>query len=125
MPISNTVTIDCFAEFPVWDAAELIRLMGDNPPVHRRLLEKFLLKAQEQVDTILRAAAAGDAAMIGRVAHVLKSSANTVGAMRLGELCLRLEKAGKAGDVPVCQMLAENLNESFSATAEKIRRSLN
>ena len=36
--------------------------------------------------------------MAGAAAHKLKSSARAVGALALGELCERIERAGKAGD---------------------------
>src|SRR4030065_2721181 len=47
------------ADFPVWDAAVLTRMVGDNPARHRRLLEKFLANSQEQVADIVSAATAG------------------------------------------------------------------
>jgi len=113
------------AEFPVWDATALTRMVGDNPDMHRRLLEKFLVKAQEQVAAILSAAGSGDAATVGSVAHTFKSAARTVGAMQLGELCQQMEMAGKAGDGPACSALAGRLNAVFEAAAEKINLNLN
>ncbi|MDP1652537.1 MAG: Hpt domain-containing protein, partial [Rhodocyclaceae bacterium] len=43
------------------------------------------------------ACAAGDAARAGALAHKLKSSARSVGALALGEICAEIEAAGKAG----------------------------
>lgn len=99
-------------------------MMGDNPPMRRRLLEKFLVNAQEQVTTILHAVASGDTATVRSVAHALKSSARTVGAMQLGKLCMAVEKAGKAEDWATCKTLAERLNEAFAAAAGKIKQNL-
>lgn len=113
------------AEFSVWDAAVLTRMVGDNPARHRRLLEKFLANAQGQVADILSAATAGDCTAAGSVAHSLKSAARTVGAMQLGELCHAMEVAGKAGDGETCSALAEDLNRAFEAAAEKIRQTFN
>jgi len=42
--------------------------------------------------------AAGDAAATAALAHKLKSSARSVGALRLGDLCETMEKAGKGGN---------------------------
>lgn len=108
-------------EFSVWDATALTRMVGDNPGMHQRLLKKFLINAQVQLDTILAAAAAGDAVTAGSVAHALKSAARTVGAMQFGELCQEIEMAGKAGDGPACDALTGRLNEAFAAAAEQIQ----
>lgn len=110
--------------FPVWDATTLTGMMGDNHPLRRRLLEKYLVMARGQVDTIIHAVAAEDAAMAGSVAHALKSSSRTVGAIQLGELCMALEKAGKSGDRSACKVLTGLLHEKFAAVAEKIKQSL-
>lgn len=122
MPILNSATDT--TEFPVWDATTLTRLMGDNLALRHRMLEKFLVKAQEQVTTILHASATGNTVTVGSVAHSLKSSSRTVGAMQFAELCMAMERAGKAGDASTCKVLAERLSGSFAAAAEKIKQSL-
>ena len=108
----------------VWDATVLTRMVGDNPAMHRRFLEKFLSGAADQVDRIVAAAASNDAATVAKVAHALKSAARTVGALPLGELCEQMELAGKAGDTAQCRALSERLTGSFAAAAERIKRHL-
>ncbi|MES2878525.1 MAG: PAS domain S-box protein [Pseudomonadota bacterium] len=107
--------------FPVWDATMLGQLVGDNPAMHRRLLEKFLINANEQVAAIGLAIAAGECSDVADVAHTLKSAARSVGAMALGELCQALETAGRAHDGPTCTALAEGLKLAFSGAEEKIK----
>jgi len=114
-----------FSEFPVWNATTLTHLVGDNPPMHLRLLEKFLASAQNQVDIIHSAAASGDTVTLHKVAHALKSAARTVGTMQLGELCHEIESAGKTGNIKYCITLAAQLNDVFEAAAEKIKHILN
>lgn len=67
--------------------------------IHLRLLEKYLISAQEQASRLRAAIAWGDPTAAGQIAHGLKSNARAVGAMRLGTLCEKLEQAGKAGDL--------------------------
>ena len=122
--IFNLATYHSSNELEVWDATALTRMMGDNPVTQHRLLEKFLIRAQEQVDTLLNAAATGDATTVGSAAHALKSAARTVGAMQFGELCMEMEKAGKTGDRSSYIALAECLNETLAAAAEKIKQHL-
>ena len=50
------------------------------------------------MQALVEACAAGDIAGAVAQAHKLKSSARTVGALALGDLCERIEAAGKAGD---------------------------
>jgi PAS domain S-box-containing protein len=93
----------------VWDATTLPELVGDNPAMHRRLLERFLLNAQTQVTGIGTAAQAGDEPTLSGLTHTLKSAARSVGALRLGELSAALETAGLTGDVASYTALAQGL----------------
>jgi CheY-like chemotaxis protein/HPt (histidine-containing phosphotransfer) domain-containing protein len=83
----------------VWDAGTLTRMVGDQPEMHRRLLDKFLLNSEEHVAAIVSAVAAGDLDTVAGVAHKMKSAARTVGALQLGALCQVLETSGRAGDI--------------------------
>ena len=108
-------------ENTIWDAKVLTSMVGDNPAMHRRLLEKFLLSTTEQVARIVAAAATEDTATAGNVAHALKSAARTVGALQLGELCAALETAGKAGDATRCSTLIKELPATFAGAATAIQ----
>jgi PAS domain S-box-containing protein len=113
------------SQLPIWNPATLAELVGDNPAMHKRLLEKFLLNAKQQVAEITAAAgkvasnADGTATLAG-VAHTLKSAARSVGALRLGEQCQSLETAGRAGDAQACRALAVGLEGGFAAAAVAI-----
>jgi CheY-like chemotaxis protein len=108
----------------IWDATVLTSMVGDNPVMHRRLLEKFLLSTKEQVARIIAAAASEESATVGNVAHALKSAARTVGALQLGELCEALETAGKSGDATLCSALSKELPATFTAAAGQIEKAL-
>lgn len=74
---------------------------------------------------ITAAAAAGDSATLGGVAHTLKSAARSVGALRLGELCQRLETAARVGNLQACKNLTGSLSRTFSHTRELIQVAMN
>ncbi len=107
-------------EFPQWDGAALTRMVGDDPAMHARLLQKFLANAERQIKEIM--AAASNCEQVARIAHALKSSLRTVGAMQLGELCQQIETLGLEGDGAACQALVESLKRVFDAAAMKIRQ---
>lgn len=110
--------------FAVWDPNTLTELLGDKPAMHRRMLDKFLINAEKQVSEILADSIAGNATNLGEIAHTLKSAANSVGALALGELCQKIETAGVAGDIARCKSLMDDLAAAFSAASAKIRHHL-
>ena len=111
-------------QYVSWNPSSLSELIGDSPAMHRRLLEKFLVTALAQVTLIMEACAVDNATAIADVAHPLKSSARTVGAMALGELCQSLQSAGRANDMAQCRQLIADLQATFDSVAVHIRRHL-
>jgi CheY-like chemotaxis protein/HPt (histidine-containing phosphotransfer) domain-containing protein len=105
---------------PVWNLATLTELLGDNPAMHQRLLGKFLINAQKQVDQIMLAASTQDTKTMADVAHALKSAARSVGALALGELCQHLEAAGRAGEAAKCNAMVAGLACEFAAATAQI-----
>ena len=73
-------------------------LVGDDEATIREFLHDFRLSAAKIAAELRAACAAGEAAAAGALAHKLKSSARSVGALTLGELCSAMEQAGNAGD---------------------------
>jgi PAS domain S-box-containing protein len=106
---------------PVFDPAALTKMVGSNPAVQRRLLERFLSNARDRVEALLQAVESQDAEAVGQLAHSLKSAARSMGGMRLGDLCERMEHAGKAGDVGGCTILGDDLAEALENTVEEIQ----
>ncbi len=82
--------------------------------MHRRLLEKFLNNTRQQVACIEAAALVGDARKAADLAHKLKSSARSVGALALAELCQQIETAGFAGEHPSCTAVVAKLAPTFT-----------
>jgi signal transduction histidine kinase/CheY-like chemotaxis protein/HPt (histidine-containing phosphotransfer) domain-containing protein len=107
-------------EQPVWDIAMLNRMVGDNPAIRQRFIGNFLQRGPEHVAQIRAAAEAGDTAAVGAQAHNFKSVSRTLGAMQLGELCLALELAGKAGDGPGCLELSARLPSAWQEVVDAI-----
>jgi PAS domain S-box-containing protein len=108
----------------IWDDTVLTRMVGDNPVMHRRVLEKFLISTAEQITHVVAAAASEDTATAGNAAHALKSAARTVGALQLGELCEALETAGKAGDATLCSELIKQVPTTFTLASQSINKHL-
>ena len=97
----------------IWDANVLSEMTGENPALHRRLLEKFLLNADMQLQTLVVSTDAGEFAAVADLAHALKSASRMVGALHLGDLCEQLETAGSDSDGPQCHLLKAGLAQAF------------
>jgi HPt (histidine-containing phosphotransfer) domain-containing protein len=78
----------------------LKNLVGDDRETVEELLVDYLASARRLGAQLRAARAAGDVRHVGAIAHKLKSSSRSVGALELGDRCAELENAGKAGDKP-------------------------
>lgn len=77
------------------EVSVLAALVGDDPDVIKDFLFLFRSSANQISSEIKAAYAAGQTAQVGALAHKLKSSARSVGAHKLDELCTEIEQAGK------------------------------
>lgn len=105
------------------DVSILEQLVGNDPAVISEFLQDFRVSARKTADELRAACQAGDAKTAGSIAHKLKSSARSVGALQLGELCAQMEQAGKAGDMTRLNELLPSF-ESESAAVDKYIGSL-
>lgn len=83
-PHTNSVPIDITV---------LERLVGNDPAVIKECLQSFRKTATKTSGELKAAYSAGQTAQVGEAAHKLKSSARSVGAVFLGELCASMEDA--------------------------------
>lgn len=97
-----------------------IRALFDDDDMLLSILVEFVDVSSEIVLRIEEAAQWGDSEAVGRHAHKLKSSARTVGAHPLADLCLALEKAGKADDMSEISAQMPQLTPAFEAVRTEI-----
>ncbi len=87
-------------------------LNHDPVKVHAFAL-KFLEVADTTVTEIQNAYAQHDIGVIGGLGHKLKSSAKSVGAFGLADICQKLETAGKASQVQQIEQLLPELTQAL------------
>lgn len=97
-----------------------IRALFDDDDMLLSILVEFVDVSSEIVQQLEEAAQLGDSEAVGRHAHKLKSSARTIGAHLLADLCLALEKAGKADDMPEISAQMPRLTPAFEAVRTEI-----
>lgn len=101
---SAVTSLDSYAEVAPHVAADravdvsvLESLIGSDPAVLLEFLNDFRISATKIGAELKTACVDSQPARASQHAHKLKSSARTVGALALGELCAKIEAAGKAG----------------------------
>jgi signal transduction histidine kinase/DNA-binding response OmpR family regulator/HPt (histidine-containing phosphotransfer) domain-containing protein len=83
----------------VLDEATVSQLRGSLPEAMLgELIDTFEQQLSRCLDEIEAAAGRGDHGEVRRLAHLLKGSSATFGALRVREICLRLEHSGREGD---------------------------
>jgi two-component system sensor histidine kinase/response regulator len=70
---------------------------GQGPGLFEELVDIFISDAAAHVRALQTALESGDARLLERSAHTLKSSSASLGAMQLSELCRALEQTGRTG----------------------------
>jgi len=99
------------------DVSVLKALIGDDEAMIREFLHDFRLSAAKIAVDLRTVCAAGQATDAGAHAHKLKSSARSVGALALGELCADMEKAGKSGDTAALAVLLPRFEQDLANVA--------
>jgi PAS domain S-box-containing protein len=82
---------------------------GGNPDKMRKYAFMFLETAREGLQEIDRALASGEIGRAAAVAHRIKSSARTVGALGFGDVCADLEAQRERGSIAQARSLAARL----------------
>ncbi len=93
----------------------LEELVGNDPAVISEFLRDFRTSSGRIAAEIRNACQAGQAQTAGAAAHKLKSSARSVGALALGELCAEMERTGKAGDMQALNALLPRFEAELDA----------
>ncbi len=98
LPVSlESASVPQSSPVPV-DVGVLKALVGDDEAMIRDFLSDFRATTAKTAVELRAAYADGQAATAGELAHKLKSSAHSVGALALGGLCAEIEQYGRAGD---------------------------
>jgi PAS domain S-box-containing protein len=104
----TVVSAENTIEKPVIDLKVLGQLVNNDPEKIRKFALMFLETSSEILAEMDAAYTRADAAAIGGLGHKLKSSARTVGAYSVANICQALEYAGKANDIfEINKLLAE------------------
>src|SRR5215210_2415854 len=104
--------------------AELRRTTGNDDAFLLELVEAYLGDGERQLAEAERALASRDTEAFVINAHTLKSTSASVGALRLAEICRRIEQLGRAGVVDSASELVGQARAEWPATVAALRSAL-
>jgi len=100
---------------------ELSRMLGGGKlDMLASLINLYLAESPKLVDELKRAAGAGDAREMARVAHSLKSCSANVGAMALSRSCAELVTVAKAGNAAEARRMVATLESEHASVQEAL-----
>jgi len=114
-PVSQTASAQ--STVPV-DVRVIASLVGDDPEVIHEFLKDFQTSATKIAAELLVACKAGETAAAGEAAHKLKSSAFSVGAQALGELCVKIEQASNTDQKDALSTLLPHFEAEITVVNE-------
>ena len=118
--LDAAVTQPASLQFAVLDRTVLSKLLGDNPELIAKFMKDYQGLAQNVANEIRDAIAQGDWKMASYSAHKLKSSARSMGALALGEVCEKLEQASIDGDA--APEFATELEHELAAALDAMKQ---
>jgi CheY-like chemotaxis protein len=93
-----------------------LRDLGGGPELLMELVDIFLGDAPPRLAELREAAKTGDASVVERVAHTLKGSASSMGAIPLGNVAADLQDVGSSGDFSDIESLLDRLEYEWERT---------
>jgi len=112
LPVSSTAPVQ---------VSVLEALVGSNPQLIEEFLAEFAVNAARLAVELVDAFKNRQSQAAAGIAHKLKSSSRSVGALRLSELCAAIEVAGNAGDPAVLTELLPAFQAEIALVKDYLR----
>ncbi|APW42534.1 PAS domain-containing hybrid sensor histidine kinase/response regulator [Rhodoferax saidenbachensis] len=107
----------------VWDTRILGQLLGEDTHLQDGVLHRFLVDTQQTLVQLDALQAAEDAPGLAALLHKMKSSARTVGALQLGDLCQTLESHAGTANWAALKPGLNAVPAAFTALSNRIQTS--
>lgn len=108
----------------IFDAGELVKILGDDSSAINDLSEKYLQLLKEQRTQIQQALNDSNWEAAANLAHQLKSSSRIVGAFALADCCESIEHAGKSAPGTISNELISDFDSLAILVLEAVGKYL-
>lgn len=96
------------------DTLEGLRELGDGDPSFLiEVIQQFLHDAPDHLKAIQQSVTDGNADSLMKAAHSFKGSCRNMGALSLGEHCMKLEEKGRNGEMEELNELLAMLDQEY------------
>ena len=102
-----------------WNVA--LEAVEGDPQLLKEVVEAYLEESPRLLSDLHTAISGGDAPLLRRASHTLKSSMRYFGATRLYELAARLESMGREGQLQDAESSLAALSGDLSRLAEELQ----
>lgn len=96
---------------------ELREIMGED---FHRLIRSFARDGNQRIDALNQALSAGEAESARQQAHSFKGSSGNLGALRVTDLCLKIEQHAQGCDLAAAAGLMAGLASEFHQACEAL-----
>jgi signal transduction histidine kinase/CheY-like chemotaxis protein/HPt (histidine-containing phosphotransfer) domain-containing protein len=120
LPAADTKTLLDLSSVPV-QVSVLEALVGTDPQLIKDFLQAFGASAGQLAVELTEAYGKQRSQDAAGIAHKLKSSSRSVGALKLAELCAAIEAAGTAGDLTKLTELVPDFEKEMAAVSGYLR----
>lgn len=113
-----------FESSPVLDAmqvADLMALDKGKGALFAQLVKLYLSGTEDRIVQLRRHAETADAAALADAAHALRGASGNLGAVRLADLCGRVEIAGRRQDMGAAKQLLVLLDTEYAEARDALR----
>ena len=107
-----------------WESIRSLQRPG-RPDMLCKVIDKYLSSSRQLLDTMRAAVPQGDAGVLHRTAHSLKSSSATLGALRLAALCKEVEAMGRTNMLNGMPALWEKIESEYAVVQDALMDELN
>ncbi|NOT22104.1 MAG: response regulator [Nitrospiraceae bacterium] len=111
-------------DFAAWEPIRMLKRPGHPDPLVK-LLARYLEDSRQMVDQLRQAIASNDPAALHAVAHCLKSSSATLGALTVAAHCKELEALGRDRRIEGAPDRFRQLERDFDAVCSVFHTALN
>jgi PAS domain S-box-containing protein len=105
----------------VFDRPGFFARIMDDADLAKTLVADFVADMPKQVESLVAAIDAGDAAAAGKIAHRIKGASGNLGGVALQKTAHAMEMAGKEGDLQKLKALLRELQGRLGAFGEALK----
>jgi CheY-like chemotaxis protein/HPt (histidine-containing phosphotransfer) domain-containing protein len=111
-------------DYSAWDPIRMLKRPGHPDPLGK-LLARYLEDSRKLVDQLRHAVESNDPSTLHTVAHRLKSSSSTLGALTVAARCKELEALGRSHQIEGASDHVRHLERDFEAVCSIFQATLN